>query len=293
MANETPGDDNFGARYRFLTDTPPPTARRTQGAAGGLTLSLAAHVVGLILVTMIVARSPIDPALDGRLPVSTRLVFTAQGPEGGRRRGGGGEEAATPARRTQLVGREAIALPKAASLLPDRVEPETITPPAQTLVIPQPQVNSGLSEIVGAVTELRPLDGLRGPGSGPGADGGHGPGSGRTGGAGLNGGDDIGSGDRPGPPGNGTSWPKLLLEVKPNYTADAMRAHVEGMVELEIVVLPDGSVGRVNILRSLDGTFGLDQEAIKAVRLWRFEPARQLGKAVASRVGVELSFKLR
>ena len=45
--------------------------------------------------------------------------------------------------------------------------------------------------------------------------------------------------------------------------------------------------------RSLDDTFGLDQEAIKAVSRWRFEPGRRLGKAVPVRVGVEMSFMLR
>ena len=94
-------------------------------------------------------------------------------------------------------------------------------------------------------------------------------------------------------PGNGVSWPRLMREVKPNYTADAMRAQVEGLVELEILVLEDGSVGNVRIVRSLDSRFGLDQEAINAVRRWRFDPGRRLGKAVATRVGVELSFNLR
>jgi protein TonB len=94
-------------------------------------------------------------------------------------------------------------------------------------------------------------------------------------------------------PGNGVSWPRLVQEVKPNYTADAMRAQVRGVVELEILVLPDGSVGRVHIVRSLDSRFGLDEEAIRAVRRWRFDPGRRLGKAVATRVGVEMAFSLR
>ena len=74
------------------------------------------------------------------------------------------------------------------------------------------------------------------------------------------------------------TWPRLVQEVKPNYTPDAMRAQVEGMVELEILVLADGSVGRVNIVRSLDARFGLDQEAVNAVRRWRFDPGRQVGQ---------------
>ncbi len=105
--------------------------------------------------------------------------------------------------------------------------------------------------------------------------------------------DGPGTGDEGWSPGKGVSWPRLVREVKPNYTPDAMRAQVEGMVELEILVLADGSVGRVNIVRSLDARFGLDQEAINAVRRWRFDPGRQSGKAVATRVGVELSFNLR
>ena len=36
---------------------------------------------------------------------------------------------------------------------------------------------------------------------------------------------------------------QLVQEVKPNYTADAMRAQVQGLVELDIVVLP-GRNGR-------------------------------------------------
>jgi TonB family protein len=39
--------------------------------------------------------------------------------------------------------------------------------------------------------------------------------------------------------------PQLLREVKPNYTANAMRAKIQGLVLLECVVLPDGTVGDV------------------------------------------------
>jgi protein TonB len=87
--------------------------------------------------------------------------------------------------------------------------------------------------------------------------------------------------------------PRILREVKPQYTADAMRAKVQGVVELEAVVLPDGSVGDVRVVRSLDPVFGLDQEAIRAVRQWRFVPGTRLGQPVAVLVGVELTFTLR
>lgn len=87
--------------------------------------------------------------------------------------------------------------------------------------------------------------------------------------------------------------PKLLHEVKPNFTADAMRAKIQGVVVVEVVVLADGSVdpSRVRITRSLDR--GLDQQAVIAVSQWRFRPSERLGRAVASRVTVELAFTLR
>ena len=58
-------------------------------------------------------------------------------------------------------------------------------------------------------------------------------------------------------------------------------------------VLADGSVGVVHIVRSLDGSLGLDQNAIEAVRAWRFRPGTYLGKPVAVKVLIELSFNLR
>jgi protein TonB len=87
--------------------------------------------------------------------------------------------------------------------------------------------------------------------------------------------------------------PRPIREVKPQYTADAMRAKVQGVVLLECVVLPDGTVGKVEVIRSLDSTFGLDQEAIKAARQWRFAPGTRFGEPVAVLVTIELQFTLR
>lgn len=106
-------------------------------------------------------------------------------------------------------------------------------------------------------------------------------------------------------PGNGITDPEVVREVKPNYTGDAMRAKIQGTVDLEAVVMPDGTVqpASLKITRSLDPTFGLDEEAKKAVRQWRFRPGvcnRQegcagipRGQAVPVLVVVELTFTLR
>jgi protein TonB len=72
-----------------------------------------------------------------------------------------------------------------------------------------------------------------------------------------------------------------------------MRAKIQGTVLLECIVMPDGTVGQVRVLRSLDPTFGLDQEAIKAARSWRFKPGVRYGEAVAVLVTIEMAFTLR
>jgi protein TonB len=62
---------------------------------------------------------------------------------------------------------------------------------------------------------------------------------------------------------------------------------------LEAVVLADGTVGDVRVTRSLDATFGLDQNAINAVRRWRFLPGTRLGTPLPVIVSIELTFTLR
>jgi periplasmic protein TonB len=287
-------DPRLDPYYQFLTDARPSPVTRTDHGVGGLTLSLMAHAALLLLVALVVGRTPASSPPDARPAVSLPLVWTPLA-GGGRHPGGGGEPAREAARPAQLVGREAIAVPVAAPPRLDSPKPAEVPDPMPRLDIPALRVESGLQEIVGVVAELRPMELLtRGPGAGPGADGGRGPGIGGGDGRRLGDGDRAGAGDGDGlTPGNGVTWPRLVQEVKPNYTPDAMRAQVEGMVELEILVLADGSVGRVNIVRSLDARFGLDEEAVNAVRRWRFDPGRRLGKAVATRVGVELSFNLR
>jgi protein TonB len=281
--------------YQFLTPERLPAAARADHDVRALSVSLIAHAALFALLVLVVGRAPASSPQGARPAQAIPLVWTPTLDGGGGDPGGGGQDTPKPARPAQLVGPEALAVPVAQPVQLDRPSPADVPDPAPRLDIPVMPVESGLQEVVGAVAELRPIESLtRGPGTGLGADGGRGAGLG--GGDGNQFGDKDGRGSGPGDglrPGNGVTWPRLVREVKPNYTPDAMRAQVEGLVELEILVLEDGSVGRVNIVRSLDSRFGLDQEAINAVRRWRFDPGRRLGKAVATRVGVELSFNLR
>ena len=93
--------------------------------------------------------------------------------------------------------------------------------------------------------------------------------------------------------GNGVTLPKPTHTEKPKYTAEAMKRGIQGSVLLDMVVLTDGTVDSVKVVRSLDPTYGLDDEAIRAARQWRFEPGLKDGKPVAVLVTLELTFWLR
>ena len=86
--------------------------------------------------------------------------------------------------------------------------------------------------------------------------------------------------------------PVLKYTVHPKYTSDAMRAKIQGVVEVQAVVMPDGTVNRARITTSLDTVFGLDEQAIIAARQWRFEPGKVDGVPVPVAVTVNLEFRL-
>jgi protein TonB len=81
--------------------------------------------------------------------------------------------------------------------------------------------------------------------------------------------------------------------TRPHYTSDARRAGVNGAVKMEAVVQTDGTVAEVRVVRSLDKKFGLDEEAVKTLKQWRFEPGKKGGVAVPVLIEVEMTFTVR
>ena len=90
--------------------------------------------------------------------------------------------------------------------------------------------------------------------------------------------------------GSGVTPPRVVEGPKPHFLADAMRANVQGSLKMEAVVQTDGTVGEVRVVRSLDKEFGLDDEAVKTLKRWRFEPGKKDGVAVPVLVEVEMTF---
>ena len=94
-------------------------------------------------------------------------------------------------------------------------------------------------------------------------------------------------------PGNGVSLPQVTKKVKAEYTPEAMQNRIEGKVGLEAVVLADGAVGDVKVIESLDTIYGLDKNAVAAMKQFEFKPGMKDGKAVNVRIHVEMAFTLK
>jgi TonB family protein len=228
------------------------------------------------------------------------MVFLATpGPGGGG--GGGGLLEPTPAPRALREGARRISSPVPVReppkpIAPSLAPPEPTPPPLHSeplplLVAPIVSAPADARDRVGVLEEPRAEAESHGPGQGGGAGTGRGTGVGQGAGSGVGPGSDGGTGGGPFRPGSGIEAPRLLREVKADYTEEARRRGMTGEVVMEIVVARDGTVGDVKILRPLGG--GLDERAVQAVRQWRFAPATRKGSPVDVLVEVAVEFKLR
>jgi TonB family protein len=175
---------------------------------------------------------------------------------------------------------------------PEEPEPPPIeTEPIPPIVAPVVAAPADERDRPGVLQETPSEASSRGPGAGGGVGTGTGTGLGQGDGSGIGPGSGGGTGGGPYRPGSGITPPRLLREVRADYTDEGRRRGLAGEVVLEIVVRRDGSVGDVTILRRLGG--GLDDRAVQAVRQWRFAPATRQGSPVDVIVEVAVEFKLR
>ena len=131
-----------------------------------------------------------------------------------------------------------------------------------------------------------------GPGSGGGVGDGIGTGIGSGRGPGIGPGSGGGASGGVYRPGGAVTPPRLVSQVRPTYTVDAVHQRIQGSVVLELVVASEGAPSEIRVTRSLDPA-GLDKEAIKAVRQWRFTPGRLAETPVDVLVTVVLDFTIR
>ena len=243
----------------------------------GTGLSIAAHAIVLGILAYAAAHVAAVADTTSGVPSRLKVVFLDRAGADGRR-GSGETGSADPSTATQLIQAKPIVVTPS---------PHPMDTPASEVIIPAVTLQTE-PMLPGAAVPVDMRSNSRGFGPGGGRGPGSGPGEGFGPGGPGHGGDVFGVG-------TGVSSPVLVKEVKPSYTGQAMRAKLQGAVEMEAVVLPDGSVdpASVRVTRSLDSILGLDEQAIIAVKQWRFRPGTFHGRAVAVRVAVELTFTLR
>jgi TonB family protein len=259
--------------------------------------------LGLIAVAVFIATFNLAPRaatiMDDR-PEPMRLVFlTTPGPGGGG--GGGGLRQRQAPPKAMREGRRAISSPVPERREPKPIEPAPTPPEPKPVPLKAEPLPIVVAPIVVAPADPRTRAGVfqestaetdsRGSGKGGGVGAGTGTGIGEGTGSGIGPGSGGGTGGGPYRPGSGISPPRLLKEVRADYTEEARLRGLNGEVVMEIVVRRDGSVGEVRILQGLGG--GLNERAAQAVRQWRFSPAERQGVAVDVIVEVAVEFKLR
>jgi TonB family protein len=263
--------------------------KRIGNALGASVITHLALLALILLIGRLLPKQVYQAVPPDRL--SDQIVWLSEpGPGGGG--GGGGNKSPEPPKKVELPGKEKLTVPTVKPPEPKPEPPKPEPPKQEELNIPA-QTMAAATQITPGVIESNQPTTSQGVGRAGGAGTGTGAGIGPGEGSGLGPGTGGGVGGGVYRPGNGVDLPRVEREVKPQYTAEAMRAKVQGTVLLECVVLPDGTVGNVQVVKSLDSSFGLDQEAIKAAKQWRFRPGTRQGQPVAVLVTIELTFTLR
>lgn len=289
--------DAIGLGRELFSDAPP------KGRAATIPLIVSTSLHGVAIATILFVASLGFAVADERTePIKdepTRLVFLATpGPGGGG--GGGGLKFKTPPPKAARKGVARISSPLPARTLPPPMRPAP-KPPEPPKPLEAKQLPPVMAPIATKPAETQDREGVlakapevppsQGSGTGGGVGSGRGTGLGEGDGTGVGDGTGGGTGGGPFRPGSGVEPPRLLREVKADYSDEARRANIEGEVELEIVVRSNGTVGDVKILRGLRG--GLNERAVQAVRQWRFSPGRMKGTPVDVVVQVGVEFRLR
>ena len=82
--------------------------------------------------------------------------------------------------------------------------------------------------------------------------------------------------------------PEPDYRPSPACTEEARKHHVTGTIPVELSVTETGSISDIKLVRTLG--YGLDQEVLKTLRIWRFKPALKDGIPVPATIKVEVNF---
>jgi TonB family protein len=258
-------------------------------------ISLAVHIVLIVLLVVplihhfTAANTPVVKAMlyDTDIsPYSAKLPAGAKPAGGG---GGGGEHS--------LIAASKGKLPKFSmtQLTPPMVVPKNLNPKMSAtptvlgppdLKLPSPNLPNYGDPLAASVTDSSGT----GTGSGIGNGNGGGVGSGEGGGVGPGEGGGTGGGVfRPGT--GGVGYPTCIYCPRPSFSDEARKAKYQGTVLLQAIITPDGRGIQIQVVKGLG--LGLDEQAVEAVKGWRFKPASGPdGKPVATLTEIEVTFRL-
>jgi TonB family protein len=85
--------------------------------------------------------------------------------------------------------------------------------------------------------------------------------------------------------------PVLISHVEPHFSDTARAEHKSGNVKLFLWVTAEGLPSHLRVVQSVG--YGLDEEAVNAVRQYRFKPATRNGEPVTVDVYIDVNFQFK
>jgi periplasmic protein TonB len=262
--------------------------------SSSLAFSMMAHVLavlGILFVPMWLMKQSSAKATHAHVELLDPSQLTLNLPPKAEKSGGGGGG-----------GRREV-IPASKGKLP-RPSDKQLTPPTPKIVNLDPMLAVEPTVIVPQLNSFPNINianygdplGIPGPpSSGPGTGGGIGTGTGGGVGSGKGGGVGPGEGGGIGGGvfrvGGGVSAPSIVYRVEPTYSEEARKAKYQGVVVLSAIVRKDGTIEILKVVRGLG--LGLDENAIQALKQWKFRPGMKNGVPVDVALNIEVNFSLR
>jgi TonB family protein len=90
---------------------------------------------------------------------------------------------------------------------------------------------------------------------------------------------------------DGVKPPRAIYSPEPEFSEEARKRKVQGVVVLDIIVTSAGKAVQIRVVQGPG--HGLAEKAVEAVSQWKFEPATKDGKPVSVEIAVEVDFRLQ
>jgi len=84
--------------------------------------------------------------------------------------------------------------------------------------------------------------------------------------------------------------PRAIFMPEPEFSKEARKKKIQGVVVLSFTVGVDGNTHDIKIERGLG--YGLDEKAVEAVNRWKFKPALKDEEPIERRINAEVNFHL-